>query len=113
MCIVGDNDSITGVDANVVYVSDMCKNSELRDDQCGGHLTLIHRSLGFNKGMSIAPLSINGLRTQFDEVALLIQNKVIHKVNRLNNELKRQYFSEKLPCTRAIRKNPGISSTRS
>ena len=36
MCFVGDNDSITGVDANVVYVSDMCKNSELRDDQCGG-----------------------------------------------------------------------------
>jgi len=36
MCFVGDNDSITGVDANVVYVSDMCKNCELRDDQCGG-----------------------------------------------------------------------------
>jgi len=77
------------------------------------YLALIHRSLGFNKGMSIASLSINGLRTHFDQVALLIQNKVIHKVNRLNNELKRQYFSEKLPCTRAIRKNPGKSSTRS
>ena len=45
---VGDNNSITGVDTNVVYVCDMCKNSEHRDDQCEGLPTSIHRSLGFN-----------------------------------------------------------------
>ena len=73
-CFAGDSKSITGVDANIVYVSDMCKNSEQRDDQCGGLRTSIHWPLRLNKGMSIASLNINGLRTHIDEVALLIQN---------------------------------------
>ena len=42
MCFMGDNDRITGVDANVVYNSDMCKNSEQRDDQCGDLPASIH-----------------------------------------------------------------------
>ena len=71
---MGDNKGIIGVDANIVYVSDRCKNSEQRDDQCGGLRTSIHWPLRLNKGMSIAPLNINGLRTQIGEVALLIQN---------------------------------------
>ena len=73
-----DNDSITGVDANLVYVSGMCKNSEQHNDQCGGLPTSIHQPLGFNKGMLIASLNVNGLRTHFDEEALLIQNLGIH-----------------------------------
>ena len=59
---MGENNSTTGVDANVVYVCDMCKNSEQRDDQCEGLPKSIHRSLGFKKGMSAASLDINGIR---------------------------------------------------
>ena len=51
---------------------------EQRDDQCGELPTSIHRLLGFNKGKSLASLNNNGLRTYFDEVALLIQNLGVH-----------------------------------
>ena len=40
--------------------------------------TSINRPLGFNKGISIASLNINGLCTHFDELALLIQTLGIH-----------------------------------
>ena len=86
-CFVGDNNCISGVDANVVYVSDKCKNNEQRDDQCGGLPALIHRPLGLNKGMSIASLNINGLRTHIDEVALLMQNLGIHNLVLCENKL--------------------------
>ena len=75
---MGVNSSISGVDANVVYVNDMCKNNEQRDDQCGGLPALIHRPPGLNKGMSIPSLNIYGLRTHIDEVALLMQNLGIY-----------------------------------
>ena len=75
---MGNNNSITRVDANVVCVSDRCKNNEQRYDQCGGLPASIHRPFGFNKGMSIASLNINGLHTHIDEVASIIQNLGIH-----------------------------------
>ena len=59
---MGDTNSITGVHANVVYVCDMYKSSDKRDDQCEGLHKSIHRSLGFKKGMSAASLDINGIR---------------------------------------------------
>ena len=74
VCSVDDNDITSEVDTNVVYVSDICKNSEQRDDQCRGLLTSILRSPGFNKSMSIASLTINGLHTHFDDVALLTKS---------------------------------------
>ena len=94
MYVVIDNDSITGVDANVVYVSDMCKNSEQRDNHCRGLPTSIHRSLGFNKGMPLASLNINGLRTHFDEVTLLIQKLGIHILVLLETKLGSSFLRE-------------------
>ena len=37
-----------------------------------------HQQLGFKKGMAIASLNINGLRSYLDEVQLLIRNLGIH-----------------------------------
>ena len=80
MCFVGDNSSFTGINANVVYVSDRCTNNEQRDDQYSDLPTAIPRPLGLKKGMSITSLNINGLRTHIDWVALLIQNLRIHAI---------------------------------
>ena len=37
-----------------------------------------HRPLGFKKGMAIASLNINGLRSHLDEVQLLVRDLGIH-----------------------------------
>ena len=37
-----------------------------------------HQQLGFKKGMAIASLNINGLRSHLDEVQLLIRDLGIH-----------------------------------
>ena len=48
---------------------------------------LYHRSLRFNKGMAIASLNINGLRTHYDEVAFIIQNLGINILALCETEL--------------------------
>ena len=53
-------------------------NDKQHDDHSGSLPHLVRRPLGFKKGLSIASLNINGLRTHLDEVKELIQNLGIH-----------------------------------
>ena len=46
-----------------------------------------HRHLGFKKGMAIASLNINGLRSHHDEIKLLLNGQGIHILARNETKL--------------------------
>ena len=75
---MGDNSRITGANADIVDESGNGIKDKQHDDHSGGLPHLVRRPLGFKKGLSIASLNINGLRTHFDEAKVLIQNLGIH-----------------------------------
>ena len=56
-----------------------------------------HQQLGFKKGMAIASLNINGLRSHLDEVQLLIRNLGIH-ILALNETKLNPEFPKELTC---------------
>ena len=58
-----------------------------RSDSCRQHL-------GFKKGMAMASLNINGLRSHLDEVQLLIRSLGIHILALNENKLDPNYPKE-------------------
>ena len=44
----------------------------------GNQADSCHQHLGFKTGMALASLNVNGLRSHFDEVELLIRSQGIH-----------------------------------
>ena len=67
---------------------------QIRNRESGERPDLCRQHLGFKKGMAIASLNINGLRSHRDEVQLLIRSLGIHILTLNETKLDPHYPKE-------------------